>query len=437
MKNSDKAMEEQHYVELRSEDVQEILGTPPHWLVRWGTAIVLVGFGLMLCAAWFIRYPDVVEAKVVITTIVPPVDVVARANGRVRLLVPDKKLVQENELLAVLQSTADYRDVLELDMTVDAWQRSDLDSLKVVTPARNLTLGDIQADYADFVQHLENFQLGKGSKSTAASSNINSIRQQITQLEQSIAYEERGLKRISDQLKSAEELYENQKELFEQGITSRVDFEKERTKLADIERQRDLYEDNILRKRSEIINLKKGITDESLGQAETSSGTSSRLLGSLNTLRSSINRWKQTYLLTAPIVGRVSVNTAIEKKFVREGEQVLTIVPLQSKAIVGRAMLPVEGSGKVKPEQRVILKLDSYPYQEYGTLKGFVVDKSLVPKDNQYSITVSVPTNDNNNLITSVGKEIPFEQQLQGRIEIVTEEKGFIDRITEQIFSIR
>ena len=430
-------MEEQNYVELRSEDVQEILGTPPHWLVRWGTAIVVVGFGLMLCAAWFIRYPDVVEAKVVITTIIPPVDVVARANGRIRLLVPDKKSVQNNELLAVLQSTADYNDVLNLDMTVDAWQRSDLDSLKLVTPVRNLTLGDVQADYADFVQNLENFQLGKGSKNTAANSNINSIKQQISQLEQSIAYEERGLKRISDQLRTAEELYEKQKELYEQGITSRVDFEEERTKLANLERQRDLYEENILRKRNEIIGLKKGITNESLGQAENNSGTSSRLLGSLNTLRSSINKWKQTYLLTAPIVGRVSVNPAIENKFIREGEPVLTVVPQQSKAIVGRATVPVEGSGKVKKEQRVILKLDSYPYQEYGTLKGFVLDKSLVPKDNQFTITVSVPTNENNNLITSFGKEITFEQQLQGKVEIVTEEKGFIDRITEQIFKTR
>jgi multidrug resistance efflux pump len=431
-------MEEQHYVELRSEDVQEILGTPPHWLVRWGTAIVLAGFAMMICAAWFIRYPDVVEAKVTITTAVPPVDVVARTDGRIyKVLTPDKKLVQENDLLVVMQSTADYEDVLNLDMAVDAWQRSDLDSLKLLTPVRNLSLGDIQADYADFVQQLENFQLGKGSKSAAANSNIGSIKQQINQLEQSIAYEERGLKRVNDQLKTAEELYEKQKELYEQGITSRVDFEKERTKLADLERQRDVYEDNMLRKRNEIINLRKGITDASLGQAETASNTSSRLLGSLNTLRSSINKWKQTYLITAPIAGRVAYVSSIEKKYVQEGEQVLTLVPPQTKAIVGRVLLPVESSGKVKPEQRVIIKLNGYPYQEYGTLKGFVIDKSLIPRDNQYSVLVSVSTNENNNLFTSHNREIQFEQQLQGKVEIITEEKGFIARITDQIFSVR
>ena len=54
--------EERKFVELRSEEVQEILGTPPNWLVRWGTLVVLVGFSFLLCVAWFVRYPDVVSS---------------------------------------------------------------------------------------------------------------------------------------------------------------------------------------------------------------------------------------------------------------------------------------------------------------------------------------------------------------------------------------
>jgi multidrug resistance efflux pump len=428
---------EKNYVELRSEDVQEILGTPPHWLVRWGTAIVLTGFLLMVLAAWFIRYPDVVEAPVVITTAVPPVDVVARVEGRIdTLLVKDKAATKNGDLLAVLQSTARFRDVQELDVLVAEWQRGGLDELRSVEPPRSFLLGDIQIVYADFVQQLENFQFGKENKSAAVNSNIGSINQQIRQLEQSITFEEKGLERVNDQLKIAEELYQKQKELYEQGIVSQVDFAKERTNLANLERQRDLYEENILRKRNEIINLRKGITEATYGQQETASSTSSRLLGSLNTLRSSIDKWKQTYLITAPIEGLVSMNSAIEKQYLQQGQQVLTIVPPQrNDLILGRVMLPVEGSGKVKPGQRVIIKLDSYPYHEFGTLKGLVISKSLVPKDNLYSILVSVTPNKNNNLETSYMKEIPFEQQLQGKAEIITEDKGLIARLTDHIFA--
>ncbi|MCB0573427.1 MAG: HlyD family secretion protein, partial [Saprospiraceae bacterium] len=122
---------------------------------------------------------------------------------------------------------------------------------------------------------------------------------------------------------------------------------------------------------------------------------------------------------------------------VRQGELILTIVPPQSKAIIGRLSLPVEGSGKVKAGQHVILKLDSYPYHEFGTLKGRVMSKSLVPRDNQYSILISVITTPENTLLTSYGKQIQFEQQLQGNAEIITENRGLFARLTDQIFAGR
>ena len=113
----------------------------------------------------------------------------------------------------------------------------------------------------------------------------------------------------------------------------------------------------------------------------------------------------------------------------------MTVVPLQNDKIIGRVSLPITGSGKVKEKQKVILKLDNYPYHEFGTISGLIISKSLVPKDNQYSILVALPVNKNNTLRTSYGREIQFEQQLQGKAEIVTDDKGFLQRISEQIFA--
>ncbi len=429
-------MADSEYVELRSEDVQEILGTPPGWLVRWGTTIVLFGFGMMLAAAWLVRYPDVVEAKVVVTTATPPVDVVARTDGRIaRLLVSDTARVKANQLLAVMQSTANYRDVLLLDSCLGAWQQLKTEDFRNVQQPDSLTLGELQGDYADFVRILSDFKFGRDNRSASVQSNINSINQQISQLQQSIAFEQKALKRTNEQLKTAEELYLKQKELFEQGITSRVDFEKERTKLADLERQRDQYEENILQRRREIISLQNNISSASFGQQETTSSASGRLSGSLNTLRSSVSKWKQTYLLLTPMDGKISLNGLTVQQYVRQGDQVMTVVPLQNDKIIGRVSLPITGSGKVKEKQKVILKLDNYPYHEFGTISGLIISKSLVPKDNQYSILVALPVNKNNTLRTSYGREIQFEQQLQGKAEIVTDDKGFLQRISEQIFA--
>ncbi len=429
-------MADSEYVELRSEDVQEILGTPPGWLVRWGTTIALLGFAMMLAAAWFVRYPDVVEAKVVVTTATPPVDVIARTDGRIaKLLVSDTARVKTNQLLAVMQSTANYRDVLLLDSCLIAWQQLKMDAFRNIQQPDSLTLGELQGDYADFVRILSDFKFGRDNRSASVQSNINSINLQINQLQQSILFEQKALKRTNDQLKIAEDLYQKQKELFDQGITSRVDFEKERTKLAELERQRDQYEENILQKRREIISMQNNISSASFGQQETTSSASSRLSGSLNTLLSNVSKWKQTYLLLTPMDGKISLNGLTVQQFVRQGDQVMTVVPLQNDKIIGRLALPIAGSGKVKEKQRVILKLDNYPYYEFGTISGMIVSKSLVPKDNQYSILVALPVNKNNTLRTSYGREIQFEQQLQGKAEIITDDKGFLQRISEQIFA--
>jgi multidrug resistance efflux pump len=424
------------FIELRSEEVQEILGTPPGWLVRWGTAVVLTGFVLMFVAAWFVRYPDVIKADVVLSTTVPPVDVVVQSEGRIaKLMARDRQTVQAGDLLAVHQTAANYEHVLELGMSVDAWQRSPTDSLKLVEPTRLLVLGDLQNDYATFLQELDNFKFGRSNRSASVRSNIGSIQQQIAQLEQSIAFDNKALKRVNDQLRIAEELYQQQKKLYDEGIVSRVDFEKERTKLADLERQRDIYDDNILRKRNEIITLRSGINTASLGQQETSSSATSRLQSALGNLQSAYTKWRQANLFFAPISGRVSLGNVSEQQFLRSGEVLLTIVPPFSDKVVGRVSLPISGSGKVKQGQQVIIKLDGYPYHEFGSLTGMVVSKSLVPKDNQYVILVSLPVTAQNNLRTNYGKEIVFEQQLQGKAEIVTNDKGFLERIGEQVFA--
>lgn len=428
--------EERNFVELRSEEVQEILGTPPGWLVRWGTLVVLLGFGLLLGVAWFVRYPDVVVSdKLSITTAEPPVEVVARNDGRItRLLVQDTAVVMEKQPLAVLQSTANYEDVNQLSLLVIEWQKLDAEGFRQLSYPDSLNLGELQSDYSVFVRDLEDYKFGRDNRSNSIQSNIGSIQLQIRQLEQSIAFEQKAMKRSNDQLKIAEDFYERQKSLFKQGLISETKLEEERLKVAEVERQRDLHEGFILEKNREIIGLRNNINSASFGQEENTTSASTRLLASLNALRSGIDKWTQIYVLSAPISGKVAFNGLSQQQFVRNGEVVMTIVPQSKDKIVGRVLLPVEKSGKVSVGQRVVLKLDNYPHQEFGTVSGKVASKSAVPKNREYTILVDqLELAASGKLLTSSKKEIPFEQQLLGTAEIVTEDKGFMERVIEQV----
>ncbi len=426
---------EEKEIELRSDEVQEILGTPPGWLVRWGTLALFVGIGMLIWVSWLIRYPDVIGAKVVLTTAVPPVEIVARVEGRIAgLLVHDKQEVQEGDVLMVLQSTAKYANVVELDNLVARLQKTRLDSLRQITLPRNLEIGELQADYSIFTQNLEALQFGKNEKSASVKTNVKAVNEQIKRLEDGIVYDEKSKTRAAKQLENAEKLFDKQQKLLGLGIISQVELERERLKLADVERQFENIEEGIIRKKNDIIGLKKSIGEITFSETEDVTTLSVKVRESLNSLSTSLEKWKQTYLLTAPIDGRVSLNNTFfsEQQFVKAGDQVMTLVPPAiSSKIVGRVLLPVAGSGKVKPGQRVILRLDSYPYFEFGTIEGRVENKSIVPKDNLYAIQLSLP----NGLNTSYKKELKFEQQLQGEAQIITDEKRFLQRILDQIFA--
>ena len=54
------------------------------------------------------------------------------------------------------------------------------------------------------------------------------------------------------------------------------------------------------------------------------------------------------------------------------------------------------------------MKLDNYPYEEYGALTGRVASKSSVPKNREYTILIdSIAISATGKLVTSIQKEIP------------------------------
>jgi len=99
-----------------SDEVQEIMGRIPGWVVRWGISVIFGIFVLLLGVTYFFRYPKVVTASIVLTTTNPPTDLIARSTGKVEhIFVENGRSVLPDELIAVLFNTADYRSVLRLE----------------------------------------------------------------------------------------------------------------------------------------------------------------------------------------------------------------------------------------------------------------------------------------------------------------------------------
>ena len=89
-------------IELRSEEVQEILSKVPNWMIRWGSLLFLSLIFLLLAISYFIKYPDIIQSDALVTTTIPPEKVYARITGKIStILLKNEDRVQQNTSIAV------------------------------------------------------------------------------------------------------------------------------------------------------------------------------------------------------------------------------------------------------------------------------------------------------------------------------------------------
>ena len=101
---------------LHSEEIQEIMGRIPGWVVRWGISVIFSLFAVLLLISFFFKYPETIASSIVITTSNTPSDLIARSTGKIEyLLVENQQEIKKDDIIAVLFNTADYRSVLKLE----------------------------------------------------------------------------------------------------------------------------------------------------------------------------------------------------------------------------------------------------------------------------------------------------------------------------------
>ena len=427
-------MEEHDQIELRHEDVQEILGTPPSWIIRWGTTVVLMGICLLFVVGWIVKYPDIIHAQVQITTEVPPISVVARTTGYLsKLLVKENDTVRAGDLLVVLQSSARYEDVLKLEKKMAELDMMTPSVISSFQGDLGLNIGELQLNYSAFAQILKELQFKK--EENFISQTVNQLDSQVKNYEKLIRTERDKQVTAEKNFQLAKMRFSQKQKLYTQNVISLNELEDAKKEEYRYEQDVKNIKSSIEQLNGNILNVRKGILDAQQVTKESNSTKYVGLIEAMNQLRSAILKWKQTYLMTAPSDGRVSFfnNYWAENQNIREGATVMAIVPPNGSGIVGMVELPLGISGKVHEGQRSVMKFDSYPYDKYGFVQGQVQSKALLPRDNRtISVRIALP----NRLKTNRGFDLKFDQQMLGSVEIVTEERRFIERMFDKLISL-
>ncbi|MDB4952274.1 MAG: hypothetical protein JWM27_4923 [Gemmatimonadetes bacterium] len=421
---------------LRSEELHEIIGAVPHWLVRWGTTLVFATVGMLFAVGWLVRYPDVVTGKVVLTTPEPPVRLVPRVSGEVEhLFVKDEERVRPGQPLVVLRGAARWEDVLALSERLERFERAMGDDAAVRDAVFDpmLSLGDLHPVYAAFLQSLSDARSSRAG--TFDAQRVAELERQIRDQEAVRANAVAKQHVLADQLDLARRDRDRARAMAAQKLIAETDLDhaeaeylQRRAAVQDGQSAVASVEVQISAARSQVLDLRQRVDDQGRNQGLT-------LRTALATLRGAVARWDQENVLRAPSAGRVSLFRVLgPHQFVDAGTPLLAIVPERGRA-VGRVLLASAGAGKVEVGQRVLLRLESFPSREYGAVVGRVARVAQLPlekrdsDDTQYLIEVAVPAE----LVTTYGRRLPFRQEMRGDADIVTRNRRLIARFFDQV----
>lgn len=420
-------------VKERSVFVQEILGKLPPTILRWGIYFFFVFLLIIIYLSYLIKYPDIVLANIIITTPEPSIHIISPTSGRLQsLFVKDKDTVQAEQPLALIENAASLKDIFTLEhyLTALSKMESYRQTLDIIPPT-GLKLGSVQTQYEELNLGImeEKFQL----KEMGFHEKINSMNSQITYLEKLNLSLERQENILQEENVLAKSNYDRNKHLFENRVISTADFE---TVEAGYLRQSRALEDmtsQILNNRIRIEQMKNQIIELKYQRDQNVTRGFITIKEKIQTVLNSIEEWKHRFLIRASIRGKISLSRIwSSNQFIQQNEELLVIIPLVSHETIGKLLMPEQNSGKVQIGQRVIIKLDSYNYREYGVVNGIVSSISLTPKNKTYTVDVSFPED----LITTYGKTILVSQEAQGIAEIVTEDLSLIERIFYNVKSI-
>ena len=413
-------------IELRSEEMQDILTRPPHFLVRGGITVICSVVMLLVVGSFFFKYPDIIVGESIITTENPPVWLIAKTTGKIKELnCTDKSGVRQGQILAVIENPAISADIYQLkNILAQCILTDSLLSFPVELNFSVFEIGNIQNTYSAFLKAITNFD--NFLSFNAIEKEKEALNLQISGHKRYSSTLEKQLRLKQEELEIAQATFDREKQLFRKGIISQSELEAAENVLLNTRQSLQQLQTGIASDQIESAQLAESVSKLDIQYIREKNSLLSDLKTAYSELVSAIENWEQLYVLVSPIDGTVTFSSFwTNNQFVNIGDKVLAVVPDVPAEIIGRIQTPAVGSGKIKLGQRVNIKIHDFPYLEYGSLQGEVRNISLISNGKNYAVEVKL----RQGLKTNVGKTLDFSGELTGTAEIMTDDRSLFSRI--------
>lgn len=404
---------------MYSAEVREIISDKPVWIVRNGIMLFLLIICLMLGLTFFISYPDVVIANAIIVPVNGPKPVVTKTGGRlIKLFKTDGDSCAEGNIIAFLESTGNHEEVIKLSQLIDTLQLFTDDNKIEVIPRLFLQsqnsfthLGELQTGYRNFSESFLNFTnyLSNGfyiKKKMMLQTDINNAKKLNSNLQIQKSLNEKDLS-------LTQKTHDAQQSLNDEKIISDYDMRIEESKLTGKKMTIPQIDASLINNE----NQQNALTKEILELDNQIIQQKKIFVQALNNFKASLEEWKAKYIVTSPVSGRINFTGFLqENQQIPQGNIICYVVPGNTHYFC-ELNLAQTNFGKVKPGQQVLLKFQSFPYEEFGTVKGKIDLIKNIPSDSGYLSKVILPEG----LLTNYNRQLNFTNGMKARAEIITE----------------
>ena len=331
-------------IELRSEEVQDILTKVPHWMLRWGSALLLLLLLLVLFLSWLIKYPDVIAANGVITTTTTPQKIYARTQGKIEMLfVKDEQLVEKGTILGIIENTADTKDVRYLKSILDTLPFNKQQLYFPIDELPVLLLGSIDSFFAEFENNYHAFMLNKTMNPylNEAIANQVSLQELHTQLRHLTEQHELHRKELDLERK----VLDRSTILQEKGVISEQELEKIQLQLINSERTFKMTQSRVSQLNENIAIAQKTIKSTKISKSREEITLFKKLLQSYSSLKKTLKDWENTYVLKSKIAGKVAFfDYWSDHQTVFQDDQVFSVIPTNNNQYIAKLEVPTSAT---------------------------------------------------------------------------------------------
>jgi len=414
-------------------EMDDFIGAHPSWLLRSGITITAGVLLVLLGLSYFIRYPDKIIARGILSAENPPIEVKSKVGGVIeKIFVSNQMEVAQDDPLLYIKNTAAAGDIKAIESFIELYENKSITKaqLKNKIP-RSLNLGALQSMHGQLVLKIDEYTnaLGFEDVDVQIRSKSNEI-QNIEKLNTSVEKEKVILQAELDLVKAEAS---RAKKMLDKGIISIQAREKAESKYLQYQQKYERLSSSIISNNVRMERLRLEQVQLREGREKAISSFEFEIAKLVSNLKSGLAQWKDEFYLVAAESGTFSLNAAIsEKMSIEKEESIGYIINADAGKKFIQILVPAQGIGKIQNGNTAIVKFDAYPHKEFGVLSATVADISIVPKrqddDINYEVELAIPYK----LITSYNRELPYQSNSAVTAEIITDNKTVLERIFYQ-----